>query len=161
MALKKPGERRSGQSANMPARLIFQPRFLIVSLILLLGTDIVSTTFLLHLRYLRLDNLFHFLGGAWVALFFFYAMRSGEIRGAEQLLENRFFAAIIAVSVAALVGVLWEFYEFSADALFGNPSYRALYNQLGVADTMSDLLFDLLGSFFGSLGLLALLRTKG
>lgn len=161
MDSKKPGARPSGQSANMFARLIFQPRFLIVSLILLLGTDIALTTFLLHLRYLRLDNFFHFLGGAWVALSFFYAVRSGEIRGAQQLLENRFFATLLAVSVAALVGALWEFYEFSADALFGNPSYRALYNQLGVSDTMSDLFFDLLGSFLGSLGLLALTREKG
>lgn len=48
--------------------------------------------------------------------------------------------------MVAFVGVMWEFYEFGMDlVLQRGVSTYALLGQEGVADTMGDLFFDLLG----------------
>ncbi len=84
----------------------------------------------------------HFLGGFWVGAFAVWLFNlSGRILADSPAV----FIIFLVLSIAALVGVLWEFSEFIFDhiAVFGrNPR---LFQQQGVADTMSDLFFDLLG----------------
>jgi len=98
--------------------------------------------FSLYWRYWWFDNVLHFLGGLWlasVAIWFIYF--AGKIK-AEFIPA---FSAIIAiVSFAVFGGVLWEFYEFSFDILFAKNGQMA-FAQLGLADTMSDLFFDMIG----------------
>ncbi len=45
------------------------------------------------------------------------------------------------ISGTALVGIVWEFYEWSLDQIFPNMGM-----QLGLADTLGDLLNDLIGA---------------
>lgn len=51
--------------------------------------------------------------------------------------------AIMVLAFVALVGVFWEFFEFVSD--FFVESKRSGLFQMGAADTLSDLFFDLLG----------------
>lgn len=85
------------------------------------------------------DMLMHFLGGAWIAaLSHYFLFVQGRVSATGRLYE-----AIILIACAILVGVLWEFHEFLADALIVD-STRIM--QTSVIDTMSDLFFDLLGA---------------
>jgi hypothetical protein len=43
-------------------------------------------------------------------------------------------------------GVLWEIFEFLIDELTTMFGYEASMTQYGINDTMTDLLFDLLGA---------------
>lgn len=82
--------------------------------------------------YQWLDMPMHFLGGFWTALFFFWLAKKYFPQIFQSL--NLLIILIFALSFVALVGVLLEFVEF-------------FYNiqQSGVADTLADLFFDLLG----------------
>lgn len=90
-----------------------------------------------------LDDILHFLGGAFLAFVF--------LLGVQKMPQYASFAAsiplflILGVSFAAFVGVLWEFFEFGFDS-FVAPVYNFPSAQLGLSDTLSDLLFDILGS---------------
>ncbi|GEM_PF-5153982 len=54
---------------------------------------------------------------------------------------------IFAISFVALIGVLWEFYEFLTDVLLPiMPILHPVIAQPSLADTMADFFFDLLGS---------------
>jgi len=115
----------------------------------------------------------HFLGGFWVALTYFWLRqktritRGSEIMDADQYADQREIhdlldkirvsSAIMTIidylSFVALVGVLWEFFEFGYDVFISSKGYF-MVAQEGVGDTMSDLFFDLLG------GLLCLVIYK-
>lgn len=83
------------------------------------------------------DMPMHFLGGAWVALAYFYIFPFKE--------KNITTSCILRVLCAVfLVGLGWEFFEFFVD----NGIAHNIFNLL---DTSSDLFFDLSG------GILALL----
>lgn len=84
----------------------------------------------------------HTLGGmlaGFLAIWFFYYR--GEIIIAE---HNKFFILLAILGTAALIGVLWEFQEFLCDCFIKKSGLFAHF-QLSLADTMSDLFFDLLG----------------
>lgn len=84
----------------------------------------------------------HFLGGFWVGAL---AVRLFNLPGKMPAGPSAVFVILLVLSVASLAGILWEFSEFIFDqfSFFGhNPR---LLQQQGVADTMSDLFFDLLG----------------
>jgi len=115
----------------------------------------------------------HFLGGFWVALTYFWLRqktritRGSEVMDADQYADQREIhdlldkirvsSAIMTIidylSFVALVGVLWEFFEFGYDVFISSKGYF-MVAQEGVGDTMSDLFFDLLG------GLLCLVIYK-
>lgn len=106
----------------------------------------------------------HFLGGFWVALTYFWLCqktritRRSEIMDADQHADQReirdlsdkirvssaIMTIIDCLSFVALVGVLWEFFEFGYDVFISSKGYSGALQQ-GVGDTMSDLFFDLLG----------------
>lgn len=90
-----------------------------------------------------LDIPFHLAGGLWVSLLFFFLFGN--------LFSNEFYShrfekvkvLIFAVCFAVFIGVLWEFGEFLLDQWFN------FYLQQGVADTMKDLLNDIIGGLVG------------
>lgn len=47
---------------------------------------------------------------------------------------------VAMLGFVALIGIFWEWYEFLSDQLVGT------FTQPGLADTMADFLFDLLGA---------------
>lgn len=116
-------------------------KFLIWFLIFIFFLHGINTYFYLYWQIEWLDNVLHFLGGAWLALFmvwFSYFFGKAAVPKAPV-----FFVLLIIVGASALGGIIWEFFEFSFDQFVGKGIMDI--GQLGVKDTMSDLFFDLLG----------------
>ena len=90
-----------------------------------------------YIAYPWLDIPTHFCGGAAIAYFLLAA-----ITHVQTLLGNipRAIRHLLAFSMTAVVAVVWEFLEYSSDVLLGTKM------NLGVADTLSDLFFGLLGA---------------
>jgi len=90
------------------------------------------------------DMPLHALGGMWASfLFFILFLHLFD----ETLLAHAWEKAkiaIVAVSFAALVGILWEFHEY----IFAQ--YFSLYLQPGVRDTLGDFFWDILGGALGA-----------
>lgn len=93
----------------------------------------------------QLDMLMHFLGGVWATMLFFYLF--GNIFQNELYSNNTEVIKIIivAISFAILIGVLWEFFEFIATII------TSMQLQGNLADTMKDLLMDIIGGAFGGI----------
>jgi len=88
----------------------------------------------LTLRHWWIDRVAHFSGGFWAALLLIYLFRHySELAPFSGFLTSRILTAIFAIAVAALIGTLWELFEFSVD------------NIGDLADTMEDLFLDLAG----------------
>ncbi len=90
-----------------------------------------------------LDIFMHILGGIWVAFIFFYWFfeRDGFLHKKNGFWPN----LILCLSFVALIGVLWEFYEFFFDY------FVLTQHQQSLADTMKDLFNDLSGGFLVSI----------
>ena len=130
-------------------------KFLIFFFIFIFILNSIAIKFFLYWRFLWFDNVMHFLGGAgfgFFAIWFFYY--SGKI-----FIQNlpKYFLLMAVLASAALGGVLWELYEFTLDVFVAQKGYLEL-SQAGVADTMSDLFFDLMGA--ASTALLFLFKKK-
>lgn len=89
------------------------------------------------------------LAGLGFALF-------GQLTPKERLPKvNPFLMALFAVAFGTMIGVIWEFYEFTFDGLLGMNMQRymvghtLLQGRAVLMDTMGDLFAD----FFGSLAL--------
>ena len=132
------------------------PRFIVISLILILAVHFAGNAFFWYDRLFWLDIVMHLLGGAWVAVLSVYLF--GEhwpVIGDKAKPSQEF---ILILGSVALVGVLWEFYEFLADV------YVLKIHPLNLApdpkvlpDTIADLLNDLIG---GSLAFFFLKFSK-
>ena len=98
------------------------------------------------------DIPMHIAGGVWVASAFFYIARERRI-----LPANPIAAFLFCHGIVALIGELWEFYEFLAD-IYVFHTYTPLAAPGGLHfDTLKDLFDDLVG---GSVATLLLLRRK-
>lgn len=69
---------------------------------------------------------------------------SGQYQGST--LARFFLEAVFVIGFAMIVGVAWEWYEFIFDQLRIAFSLHAAPAQMGLADTMDDLLNDTLGA---------------
>lgn len=87
----------------------------------------------------------HFLGGFWLAMVFMWLNPNFQIPNPKFIkLPNYLITVVITLGFVALIGVFWEFFEFTYDIFISANGYSRIA-QRGVADTMSDLFFDLLG----------------
>ena len=111
------------------------------ALLFLVGLVAVSAdTFYLYWSFWWLDTLVHFFAGIAVAMAgvlvwdFHYKTITGV-----------FGTIVIAVTSAVMAGILWETFELYFDLSY--PSDGRYY----YIDTISDLLMDTCGGFFGGL----------
>ena len=98
-----------------------------------------------------LDIPMHFLGGLWVALFFFWILKKRFVQVSQVLEGNFLLLGILSLGFVSLIGIGWEFYEFLYDKYLAKG---LLLIQASVTDTMTDLFFDWVG------GLIAILVYK-
>jgi uncharacterized membrane protein YjdF len=95
------------------------------------------------------DKLFHFAGGfivAWFAL----ALLQDDIMPLSSWRQ-----ALILTSVACLIGVVWEFAEYTATlARTAHPLVYQYFHGGDLTDTLGDILADILGGFAFSVGAL-------
>ncbi len=95
------------------------------------------------------DILLHSLGGFWVAGLFFLIFDSRRLQ-----IRNFFLILVLALSFVALVGVVWEFAEFT----FLNSLMADIFKGLDTRATLDDTLADLAFDFFGGLAFLVIYR---
>ena len=120
----------------------------------ILGVHIFSIFQDFYVTLWWLDIILHTAGGAWVALAFFYFQRRHVILfSALPFL----FSLIMVAGFVMPVGVAWEWLEFGFDYIFV-PEDAAWRAQLGLVDTMGDLLADLAGGVL--MGVCFLLKRR-
>ncbi len=105
-------------------------------LLVLLFYAIAAKGFNAYLIYPWLDMPTHFLGGAAITYFFLCAINHGQALVEEIPALVR---KLLALGLTAMTAIVWEFLEFLSDVALGTKM------NLGVADTLADLFFGLLG----------------
>ncbi|OGM89383.1 hypothetical protein A3J77_01170 [Candidatus Wolfebacteria bacterium RBG_13_41_7] len=121
---------------------MFSLKSITISLIFILLAHIIATFNYWYWTYTWFDIPMHFLGGFWVAMVYFWINAKVEILNSEfSKLPKWLVNLLFILSFIALIGVLWEFYEFIFDFFNGKTGMF----QGSSADTMGDLFFDLVG----------------
>lgn len=100
------------------------------------------------------DMVMHFLGGAAMGLLAL-SLWDRYIKNVTFTVKHRWskriFFTFCILGFTAMVGVVWEWYEFAFD-MFVLPGLDGwVVSQPSVADTMADLFLDLSGAFTVSL----------
>lgn len=120
-------------------------KFILGLLVFIIGLHVFATIYSWYWTYTWFDMPMHFLGGFWLAIVFLYLNPDFKIPNPRfTKLPNYLITIVITLGFVALIGVFWEFFEFLFDIFVSSKGYLGVAQQ-GVADTMSDLFFDLLG----------------
>lgn len=123
-------------------------RLALVLLMIFLFLISVYLWFFLNARPFRnLDVPLHIAGGFWSALFIFWIFK--KRKDPYLLTVSWEISLLLVVSFSVFVGMLWEFYEFLYDVFISSTRSYAYLLQLGTADTIKDLFFDLVGGVLG------------
>ena len=98
----------------------------------------------LYLNYSWFDQILHFSGGFFIAMFFSIYLK-------DHLFENsKLKNTLIILGVASFIGVTWEFAEYIANLVLSPVIYNAFairtYFMGDLNDTVNDLLMDILGA---------------
>lgn len=90
------------------------------------------------------DVLAHFVSAAFVGLLVFSGLMIIQYHSSKIKISPRFMMAVIIMAAIA-AGVVWELYEWANDIVLfaGSP-----HEQWSVADTMKDLLVNIMGGTF-------------
>jgi hypothetical protein len=122
-------------------------KFIVFFLIFIIAVHALALVNYWYWTYQWLDIPMHFLGGFWVAMAIIFLISNFQFPISKEFLKENFFHfAITILSFVIFVGVLLEFVEFLYDVFISSRGYVG-FLQLGAADTMADLFFDLLGAF--------------
>jgi len=102
-----------------------------------------------------LDISMHMLGGLWVGLMLAHFF--GKKLGLIDLRQNLWLTLFLVLGTTTVVGVFWEFYEFSISQLA--PTFTHLFTKgnMELRDTLKDLLDDMVGGSIA--GLIAYFRS--
>ena len=114
------------------------------------------------------DTILHTFSGAMIG-FIGFSLIDILNNNVERVTLSPFFIAFFAFSFAITVGVVWEFYEFTSDGVFGTNMQKyklrdgtELVGREALKDTMEDLMVDVLGAFVASgIGYISLKYKKG
>ena len=106
-------------------------------------------------KFAQFDLIVHFISGLLIALLAFSLIHQTK---------SSLIILLFVVSVSVLIGVLWEFYEFSFDYLLNLNMQRTAdpYTQMpfvgrsAILDTMLDLFCDFIGALICGIAILIL-----
>lgn len=119
-------------------------RTIIIFLAVILLVHILALINYWYWTYQWLDILMHFLGGFWAAMVV-VAIFNFKFQIFKELAVQKFLIySIIILAFVSLIGVFLEFAEFLYDVFISSRGYSG-FLQLGAADTIGDLFFDLIG----------------
>ena len=90
------------------------------------------------------DNMTHALSSSLVAAAGYATVRAFDVHDPKVYLPRKFVAGFILIFTLAF-GVLWELLEFGLDGLASMTGTDSVLAQVSLANTMSDLVFDLVG----------------
>ncbi len=91
------------------------------------------------------DNLTHALSSSLVAAAGYATVRAFDVHDPAVFFPRKFVAAFILIFTMAF-GVLWELLEFGLDGLASWTGTTSVLAQHGLANTMTDLVFDCAGA---------------
>jgi len=105
------------------------------------------------------DDMLHMLSGTILGLVGFVLIYYLNSRFSMRL--SPIFVALFALTFAVFMGVIWEIFEFTMDAISGSNTQRWAepangfligkdYQCWGLRDTMSDLIVDIFGGILAS-----------
>ena len=97
----------------------------------------------LYITHPRTDIIMHLLGGACIV--FTAGMIVSVLKKKEWRALSAVSRCVLLVGAAVIAGILWEWYEFISDLLYGT------HHQLSRFDTMKDLFNDGVGGMIASL----------
>lgn len=97
-----------------------------------------------------IDMVLHFSGGFFIGLVALWLLFNYLNLPIQKEALPYYIILVFIVSFTALIGVLWEFYEYIMDLITGYKSYSIVVMQENMKDTMSDLFLDLLGAAISS-----------
>ena len=127
------------------------------SLIGILSFHFLSSFYHWYDAVLWLDIPMHLIGGMWVALLFVYLFEKYLLK-LEQV--HFFKSLILTLGFVALIGILWEFYEYLSDVyIYKIHPLNLVFNPKNYPDTLSDIVNDLIGGT-AVLSLIYLLRKS-
>ncbi len=93
-------------------------------------------------KYWLFDNILHLFGSGVSALLAFIITFSLHHTGKLRLTYP--LIGLFTITFAMAIGGMWEILEYSVDTFFGKTT------QHGLADTMSDLIYDLMGGIISA-----------
>jgi len=99
----------------------------------------LANEFFLYWRLPWLDIPMHFLGGLWVASAVLWVVFISDKFNLKRLRKTTSSIYLISMLSVLMVGGLWELFEFSLDTLVDFSEKNS------AIDTISDLIFDILG----------------
>lgn len=91
------------------------------------------------------DLMLHSISGVIIGIFAFSLVYLVSNEKKVKIKLNPLFIAIFSLCFAISVGVIWEIFEFSADAIFRTTM------QLGHGDALVDTMWDLIADTLGAL----------
>ncbi|MDR0831900.1 MAG: hypothetical protein LBM99_03260 [Bacillales bacterium] len=106
------------------------------------------------------DSILHAGGGVIFVYVSVVLLREGNKLSPFKL-------CLFAFSLSALLGMLWEVFEFSGDSIFGTNMQRyiasdgtVLIGHEALIDTMKDILLDIGGSFISALAIYRVIKSE-
>lgn len=120
-----------------------------------------------YYRFESWDSILHTFSGITLGALGFSIVNILNESAGSKVRLSPFFVALFAFCFAATLGVLWEIYEFTADAFLKVNMQKImledgtmLVGREALRDTMTDLIVDCLGALGTSVAGYVSLRTK-
>ena len=115
------------------------------------------------------DTILHTFSGAMLGALGFSVINFLNKTDKVPMVLSPIFVVFFAFCFAITMGVVWEFYEFTADGLFGTNMQKfgteggvGFVGRAALIDTMKDLIVDAVGAFVISvLGYISLKKQNG
>lgn len=118
---------------------------LVISFALIVGSWFIGVSLELPFYYWWFDIILHTVGGLWASLCIAVVTRGAVVEYRTLPTRVLFFCAIVGGAV--FIGVLWELMEFVIDRFIIGTGFTYLSGV--IEDTMSDLVFDIIGATIG------------
>lgn len=126
----------------------------VVFIVFCLAHFVVGEIGELYVKSKVFDSILHTLSGSMLAILGFSIIRLLNNSEKVDLKLNPLFIAVFVVCFSITVGVLWEFVEFTADAITGSNMQRysdsvtrePFLGRAALFDTMKDLMLDTAGA---------------
>ncbi len=120
-------------------------KVLLFSIIMIGVANALAEHFFLYWRWSWLDMFMHFFGGVWIGIMILWIYYlSGKFKNIPENRRRASYVYILAGTVAMIIGVFWEIFEFSLDFFITFNEFNGFY------DTANDILFAIIGAFLAA-----------
>lgn len=128
----------------------------ILMILFVFGANILGEIYSFYLKFWYWDDILHVMSGFLGAAVGLSLIDILNYKERFSLTLSPIFVAVFAFCVAMTTGVIWEFFEFAMDQIFHSNMQkdtlipRNPYIDIGLIDTMVDLIVNFVGATVGS-----------